>query len=59
MNKSLNQIKKELYLLCKKYKDEGDEEIGNFLFEVYLYLCNYRNLLLHLEEQIDKERPDD
>ena len=59
MNKSLNQVKKELYLLCKKYKDEDDEEIGNFLFEVYLYLCNYRNLLLHLEEQIDKERPDD
>lgn len=59
MKKSLIQTKKELYLLYKKYINEGNKETGDFLFEVYLYLCNYINLLSYLEEQIDKERLQD
>ena len=55
--KSLNKTRQELYLLAKHYNNMGNKEMGDFLFEVYLYLCDYRNLLFTLEEHIDKANP--
>ena len=34
-----------------------NKEMGDFLFQVYLHLCDYRNLLFTLEEHIDKANP--
>lgn len=56
-NRSLENIKKEVYLLSKYYIDIEDREMGDFLFQVYLHLCDYRNLLFSLEEHIDKANP--
>lgn len=54
---SLNNIRKEVYLLSKYYIDKENKEMGDFLFQVYLHLCDYRNLLFTLEEHIDKANP--
>lgn len=56
-DRSLENIKKEVYLLSKYYINIEDREMGDFLFQVYLHLCDYRNLLFSLEEHIDKAKP--
>lgn len=56
-NRSLNNIRKEVYSLSKYYINMENKEMGDFLFQVYLHLCDYRNLLLNLEEHIDKANP--
>ena len=56
-DKSLDNIRKELFLLSKYYIDIEDKRMADFLFQVYLHLCDYRNLLFTLEECIDKANP--
>lgn len=56
-DRSLENIRKEVYLLSKYYIDMEDKETGEFLFQVYLHLCDYKNLLFALEEHIDKANP--
>jgi hypothetical protein len=56
-DKSLNSTRRDVYLLYKYYIDIEDKRMADFLFQVYLHLCDYRNLLLNLEEHIDKANP--
>lgn len=56
-DKSLNSTRRDVYLLYKYYIDVEDKKMADLLFQIYLHLCDYRNLLFTLEEHIDKANP--